>query len=288
MKISIIIIGYNTLNTLKLLLQSINDLNYNDSCEVIYVDDGSTDGSYSCFEDFNLKYNKKGFSFQKNSGRVFARQKAIELSCGDWLFFTQSNVILDPFILSKYQKGMVVPGVVAVGGGVFYQSEDEAFIKYLNHKTRGVHKYGSCSKMHYKHLLFLNCIIKKSVFDKVNFNPVFNSYGGKELDFAFRLNGVFPNAIIACRDALITRINYPDYLTHCLRFYEYGSKNFTLLNVELKKNVVHYPFLLHGGIVLSFLVNVFYYLSSITYKINSRIIRLGLLCSLLRGYYKTK
>ena len=103
MKISIIIIGYNTLNTLKLLLQSINDLNYNDSCEVIYVDDGSTDGSYSCFEDFNLKYNKKGFSFQKNSGRVFARQKAIELSCGDWLFFTQSNVILDPFILSKYQ-----------------------------------------------------------------------------------------------------------------------------------------------------------------------------------------
>ena len=76
------------------------------------------------------------------------------------------------------------------------------------------------------------------------------------------------------------------YLTHCLRFYEYGSKNFTLLNAKLKKSVVHYPLLLRGGIFLKLFVNILYYLCSITYKMNLHIIRLGLLCSLLRGYYK--
>jgi len=288
MKISIIIIGYNTLNTLKILLQSINGLDYNNSCEVVYVDDGSTDGSYDYFKAFDLKYDKKCFVFQKNRGRVFARIKGVELASGKWLFFTQSNVVLDPFVLRKYQKAIDVPGVVAIGGGVFYQTKDRAFGRYLNHKSRGVHMYNLCANMCYKHLLFLNCMIKKSVFDRVVFNPSFTSYGGKELDFSFRLNDMFPNSIVACRDALVTRVNYPNYLTHCLRFYEYGLNNFTLLGAELKKNVVHYPFLLRGGVVLNLFVCFLCYLCSITYKMNSSIIRVGLLCSLLRGYYKTK
>ena len=63
MKISIVIIGYNTAGTLSLLLDSINKLNYSDWCEVVYVDDGSCDGSFLLFERFNLRFVKKSFCF---------------------------------------------------------------------------------------------------------------------------------------------------------------------------------------------------------------------------------
>ena len=110
MKISLIIIGYNTVDSLKHLLVSINQLDYNDSCEVIYIDDGSSDNSYRFFNDFDLKYYKKSCVFSKNKGRVFARQKGVDISSGEWLCFLQSNVIVkkqEPFY-QIIQKNIIV------------------------------------------------------------------------------------------------------------------------------------------------------------------------------------
>ena len=54
-KISIIIIGYNSSGCLQKLLQSLNQLIINNELiEVIYVDDGSLDNSVQIFKDFRL------------------------------------------------------------------------------------------------------------------------------------------------------------------------------------------------------------------------------------------
>ena len=62
MDISLIIIGRNTLDSLKSVLAAINQIKFNNNCEVVYVDDASSDGSVNYFNSFNLKFNKKVFS----------------------------------------------------------------------------------------------------------------------------------------------------------------------------------------------------------------------------------
>ena len=54
MKISLIIIGYNTLNTLKSILGSVSQMKYNNECEVIYIDDASADESVAYFSNFAI------------------------------------------------------------------------------------------------------------------------------------------------------------------------------------------------------------------------------------------
>jgi len=293
MKVSLIIIGYNTLCSLKVLLNSINKLKYRNPCEVIYVDDGSSDFSYEFFNDFELRFDKKSFSFSKNVGRVFARRKGISLSSGKWLFFIQSNVVLNSNILNEYLIAIKQNNVLAIGGKVIYQSKDKVFENYLNNKKRGVNKYKLYSKMNYQNLLFLNCMVKRSVFSQVNFDLSFTSYGGKELDFAYRLNLVYPKSIIACHKAVVVRANYPEFKKHCLRQYEYGLKNFNLLSLNLKREVLHFPFLLNNFFVFRWLSAVFYQLCIGLYKIkiyplSHLFIKGGSLCAILCGYYKSR
>ena len=68
--ISVIIIGYNTKNYLVGLLHSIKKQNIfipQKNIEIIYVDDGSNDGSIEIFRSFPLNFKKKHFRFINNS-----------------------------------------------------------------------------------------------------------------------------------------------------------------------------------------------------------------------------
>ena len=62
MKVSLIIIGYNTLSTLKLALDSVNRIKYNNVCEVVYVDDASTDELVEMDADGDIEWNVMGMS----------------------------------------------------------------------------------------------------------------------------------------------------------------------------------------------------------------------------------
>jgi len=141
-KISIIIIGFNTRKTLLLLLNSINNVVCNfDVLEVVYVDDGSEDGSLLLFKKYNLKFKKLFFGFDKNMGRVYAAAKGIEIARGGWLLFLQSNVIVRQNIIKEYQQAIIKNRAVAIGGKIEYLSQDKKFETYLNNKKRGVNKY---------------------------------------------------------------------------------------------------------------------------------------------------
>ena len=100
-KISCIIIGYNTYSALKLLLESINNQDYNqEDVEIIYIDDGSEDNSYSLFSDYDLKYFKKKIKLEKNLGRSAARSIGVDAAIGEWLFFFNSTVVLKKDVFS--------------------------------------------------------------------------------------------------------------------------------------------------------------------------------------------
>jgi len=286
---SLVVIGFNTKQYLKKLLASIEKIIYPvESMEVIYIDDGSTDNSLSFFENFKLNCNTKSFAFKQNMGRVYASDMGIKLATGEWILNLQSNVIVDGNILNAYCEA-INEGVVAVGGKIIYESEDQKFQTYLNHAARGINQYKQHEKIKYQHLIFGNCIIKRCVFQNINLNLELQAYGGEELEFAYRLNKEYPQQIVACKTAIVTRVNHPELQTHCLRLEEFGKINFPLLNVVLQQSVVKYRLLLKTNFILKFLIVWINWMSLKIYHLgwgSLIIIRVVMLTSILKGFYK--
>ena len=52
---------------------------------------------------------------------------------------------------------------------------------------------------------------KKMLLEDIGFNLKRLNYGGEELEFSYRLNKLYPNSIVACRESVVTRINHPNY-----------------------------------------------------------------------------
>ena len=289
--ISIVIIGFNTYEPLKQLLDSINLIEINKSIEVIYIDDGSTESSFNLFNKYIMNFSTKGHRINKNKGRAFATQKGIAMAQGEWLYFIRSNEIILKNTFSRYFKLISNKEILAVMGVVQYSSQDKQFENYLNSNYRGVSRYISGSLIPYKYLLFNNSIIHHQVFKYITINPRLNQYGGEELDFSFKFNAKYPDQIIACPEAIVLRNNYPTLAQHCDRLFEFGSYNFKLLSSELKTEVVKYKFLLIP--VMKHIIETIYLLSNVLYKINwrnkkinYRLIQTIMLCSILRGYHR--
>ena len=290
--ISIIIIGHNTLSTLPETLDSINHLNtHNQTIEVIYVDDGSCDGSYECFENTKLIFKKLTFRFINNNGRVAARSKGIEMASGEWLLFLNSNIIVDSNLIIEYSKSITKGGAFAFSGCLNYNSVDLIFSKYLNQIDRGIQKYKQHQIINYQNFLFSNCMIKKSIMESIQFDVRLKYYGGEELDWAYRMDKKFPNMMRASKSALAWRINYPIYTQHLKKLREFGATNFRLLEPRLQIDIIKWKILLNNNILFKLIFNILYLLCILLYQlpiISNLIIKLGLLCGILKGYYKTK
>nr|WP_313078220.1 glycosyltransferase family A protein [Moraxella sp.] len=99
MRFSIIVPVYNVEDYLDTCLKSILAQSFTDY-EVIIIDDGSTDNSKKILDEliFNLPKNKskqfKVFS-QKNQVQSAARNKALNIACGEYVGFIDSDDILD-------------------------------------------------------------------------------------------------------------------------------------------------------------------------------------------------
>ena len=109
-KVSIVIPIYNEEENVKLLHEQIvtvvneNNINY----ELIYVDDGSTDGSFDVLKTIKNE-NTKIIKFRRNYGQTAALQAGITNSIGDIIITMdadlQNNPSDIPKILSKYNQG---------------------------------------------------------------------------------------------------------------------------------------------------------------------------------------
>lgn len=104
--ITIIIPNYNKELYLKELLDSLNK-QLNNQCEIIFIDDGSTDKSVSIVKEHPI-YKKENFNFIENKTSLwvsFCRNLGITKAKGDYITFMDSDdVALDNYIetLIKY------------------------------------------------------------------------------------------------------------------------------------------------------------------------------------------
>ncbi|MBQ8830080.1 MAG: glycosyltransferase [Oscillospiraceae bacterium] len=93
--ISIIIPVYNTKHYLESCVESILKQTYRDF-EIIFVDDGSTDGSAEILDTFAEKDERIRVIHQVNAGVSSARNRGINEARGDYLSFVDSDDTLEP------------------------------------------------------------------------------------------------------------------------------------------------------------------------------------------------
>lgn len=115
-KVSVIVPVYNTAVVLPRCLDSIMHQLYAD-WECILIDDGSTDGSL----DIMLRYADEDSRFkvlsQKNSGVSAARNRGMELACGEYVTFIDSDDYIDAVyicnavnLIESYNADMLISG----------------------------------------------------------------------------------------------------------------------------------------------------------------------------------
>lgn len=235
MKLSIIIIGYNSSKELKICLESINkQKSINQNIEIVYVDDGSSDNSVEIFNSFKLKFDNFCIKHEKNLGRNFARNTGIKNSTGDWCLFINSNIILNKTVVSNFLKEIEKNDYNILTGNLKYHSQDPYFELYLNNSKRALNRYKTKQTIPYYYLLFSNACIKKSILTKNIFNSSFTSYGGSEMEFSYRLNN--NNKILFIPNIICTRFNHPSLRDHILKLEEFGKKNIYFLFQNINTN----------------------------------------------------
>jgi glycosyltransferase involved in cell wall biosynthesis len=94
MLLSIIIPVYNVEPYLAECLDSVFSQDNIAVCEVIIVNDGSTDGSVSIIERYQKKYPELIVVHQENKGLSGARNTGINCAKGDYLYFLDSDDFL--------------------------------------------------------------------------------------------------------------------------------------------------------------------------------------------------
>lgn len=99
MKVSIIVTIYNTEQYLDKCLQSLIKTG-KDITEIICVDDGSTDKSYSIVREYKKKDSRIIGIHKENGGISSARNKGIQIASGDFLIFVDGDDYIEPNVLN--------------------------------------------------------------------------------------------------------------------------------------------------------------------------------------------
>ncbi len=108
---SVIIPNYNGKATLGEALTGIFDTGY-PGCEVIVVDDGSTDGSWEIIRDFPARLITHGIS----RGAAAARNTGAETARGNFLLFIDNDVVIPPDTFQLIEEKFKDPEISGVIG----------------------------------------------------------------------------------------------------------------------------------------------------------------------------
>lgn len=131
-KVSVIIPVYNVEKYLDECIESVVNQTYQ-NIEIILIDDGSTDNCPYICDNWAKKDERIKIIHQENSGPSLARNKGINLACGDYFLFVDSD---DFIVKTTIEKTIIVAeknNVDIVCFGVFRVDEYGKIIESTEH-----------------------------------------------------------------------------------------------------------------------------------------------------------
>ncbi len=187
MKLSINILCWNTLRTLKQALEVIEQELEDIGHEIVVVDNGSTDGTKQYLQAIAVGSNGiiKPIIKEKNEGISYGKNAGIEASKGDYIMLLDGDIIPIPGSIIKFMEFLdKTKEADAIG---FYSN------KYSNQINRNgqIHHEERCDRLfeprpHSSHCIYYG-LYRREVFDKVRFctDGAFGEpgYGWEDFDF---------------------------------------------------------------------------------------------------------
>ncbi|MGQ7366499.1 glycosyltransferase family 2 protein [Streptococcus suis] len=210
-KVSVIIPTYNAGMILKETIDSVLIQDFVDF-ELIIIDDGSTDSTREIVSPYLS--SKVKYLYQSNAGVSAARNKGIEHSTGDYLFFLDSDDTIDRDLIGKMYDFAIRNSLDLVacshdeinstryGGNYnntpsFIASSIEKISKYF----MDIFPQSACAKLFRKSLIVDNNILfpeemhfGEDLFFTYSFLTVLTSYG-KVSDIYYHIQNVNPNSL---------------------------------------------------------------------------------------------
>lgn len=186
--VSVIITNYNGEKYLDKCIRSLYENTYK-NIEIIFADDGSTDGSVdfvrSTFPGVKIVANKK------NSGLAVTSNRGAEIAGGKYLlFYNNDTIALPDFIENMVNAAESCENVaVCCPRQLPYREEDDSLA--LNTMGSGSDIYGYiCMTENSGHIFYPDAaiFIKRTIFDGIGgFDPDFFLYG-EDMDLCWRVH----------------------------------------------------------------------------------------------------
>ena len=180
-KVSVVVASYNGGKTLRTCLESLMRLNYR-SCEVILVDDGSTDDT----QDIALSFPPVRNIRQNNLGLSAARNAGIAAASGEIVAFTDSDCRADEDWLYYLVNDLLRSNFVAIGGHNFLPPEDSPVAAAVLAAPGGP-AHVMLTDREAEHIPGCNMAFYKWALEEIKgFDPVFRK-AGDDVDVCWRL-----------------------------------------------------------------------------------------------------
>ncbi|MBU4580269.1 glycosyltransferase [Patescibacteria group bacterium] len=195
--ISVIIPVYNAERYLRQCLESIINQNYK-NIEAILTDDGSTDDSGRMCDEYAFKDKRVTVIHTDNKGPAAARNKGIENSKGEFIFFIDADDFIDSDALSlliesynKHKADIIIGDFKKIKNGIIEKKEN---ISLLSDKLLTNQDIIDYSRLYLKkpnrHLLFAfswGRLFKASIIkDKnISFNPNLHTFEDVAFNFDY-------------------------------------------------------------------------------------------------------
>lgn len=169
---------------------------------IVYVDDGSTDGTSLFVRDLAASDPRVTVcTHPTNRGRGHARNTGMEATTGDLVLFLDADVAPEAGYAEALHDKLQNPDVVAVVGSFRLGApvEDDPYHTYLASSRRGVGVARSGS-IPWKHFLSGVCGVRRSALETAGGFPVDIAYG-EDLALACRLSRHAPHGLWSATDA---------------------------------------------------------------------------------------
>lgn len=161
-------------------------------------------------------------------GRAATRNLALASLREEYVWYVDSDMVLDPDALTRHLEMAHSSPCVSVGAVVYSNAAEAVWAGYL--ETRGRHRWPHGAVLPFTQFTTANALVRSEHVRRLSgFDERFEGYGGEDLDFAFRLQRLTGEPFVNNRRALATTVETKTIEQAMEQFEQYGAGNLHLL-----------------------------------------------------------